>query len=85
MLDYSNNILSLTFEDLSRIGLTAGYLKRAVSGQRKGDVYCWEHHKIGRNIFIHYHALLPKYKELIKTVFCAGAEPEDWLSNKETN
>jgi len=85
MLDYSNNILSLTFEDLSRIGLTAGYLKRAVSGQRKGDVYCWEHHKIGRNIFIHYHALLPKYKELIKTVFCAGAEPEVWLSNKETN
>jgi len=82
---YSNNILSLTVPELEQIGLSVNYLKRALSGQRSGQVYCWEHHKIGRQIFIHYDSLLPKYKILITNVLCAGVEPEVYLCDKETN
>jgi hypothetical protein len=82
---YSNNILSLTIPELEQCGLTAGYLKRAISGQRKGEVYCWEHHKIGRQIFIHYDSLLVKYKTLVRNILCKGVEPEVYLSSKETD
>ena len=82
---YSNNILSLTIAELEQCGLSAGYLKSAVSKQRKGEVYCWEHHKIGRQIFIHYDALLVKYKTLVRNILCAGVEPQVFIANKETN
>ncbi|MEI8086935.1 MAG: transposase family protein [Paludibacter sp.] len=82
---YSNNILSLTIAELEQCGLSAGYLKSAVSKQRKGEVYCWEHHKIGRQIFIHYDALLVKYKTLVRNILCAGVEPKVFIANKETN
>ena len=85
MPQYSNNILSLTIAELEQIGLSANYLKRAVAGQRCGQVYCWEHHKIGRQVYIHYNSLLPKYKELIKNVLCNKTEPEIYLQAKETN
>ena len=80
---YSNNILSLTIPELEQCGLSASYLKRAISGQRRGEVYCWESHKIGRQIFIHYYSLLPKYKTLVCNVLCKGIEPEVYLQEKE--
>lgn len=83
MPQYSNNILSLTTDELVKCGVSKGYLKRALTGQRKGEVYCWEHHKIGRKVYIHYDALLDKYKEAIKEQFCNGIEPSVYLKDKE--
>lgn len=82
---YSNNIISLTIPELEKIGLSAGYLKRALAGQRVGQVYCWEYHKIGRKVFIHYDTLLEKYKTLVQKILCNGVEPEIYLTAKEYN
>lgn len=85
MPQYSNNILSLTTTELELCGVSKGYLKRALAGQRKGEVYCWEHHKIGRNVYIHYDALLDKYKDVIREQLCNGVEPAVYLKDKEEN
>ncbi len=83
MPDYHNNILSVTREELTACGISAGYVNRALAGQRKGEVYCWEHHKQGRQVYIHYHSLKPEYKALIKAVHCNNLEPELYLRKKE--
>ncbi len=80
---YHNNILSVTTSELQECGLSAGYLKRALAGQRRGEVYCWEHHKEGKRVYIHYHSLKEKYKELIKKLFCDSIEPEVYLKQKD--
>ncbi len=85
MPQYSNNILSLTTSELEQCGVSKGYLKRALAGQRKGEVYCWEHHKIGRNVYIHYDSLLDKYKEVVREELCGGVEPAVYLKEKEDN
>lgn len=79
---YSKNILVVTTDELVECGVSAGYLKRALAGQRKGEVYCWAHHKIGRRVYIHYDTLLDKYKEAIKSRFCNGIEPALYLKDK---
>ena len=83
MPQYSKNEISLTIAELEQIGLSAGYLKRALAGQRVGQVYCWEHHKIGRQVYIHYSKMLDKYKVLVRNVLCGGLEPEIWLKTQE--
>ncbi len=85
MPQYSNNILSLTSSELEQCGVSKGYLKRALAGQRKGEVYCWKHHKIGRNVYIHYDSLKDKYKEAVRKQLCGGVEPAVYLKNKEEN
>lgn len=82
MPTYSNNILSVTVAELEKCGVSANYIYRALSGQDKGEVYCWEYHKVGKRVFIHYHSLLQKYQALIKAVLCEGKEPEIYLSDK---
>ena len=67
---YHNNILSITRKELETCGVSVSYVDRALAGQRKGEVYCWEHHKQGKRTYIHYHSLLDKYKALIKAVLC---------------
>jgi hypothetical protein len=80
---YANNILSVTLKELAACGKSEGYIKRALAGQRKGEVYCWEHHKKGKQVFIHYHTLKPEYQILVKTVLCNGLEPEIYLKQQE--
>ncbi len=80
---YHNNILSVTRKELAQCGVSASYVSRALAGQRKGEVYCWEHHKQGKQVYIHYHSLMPKYKALIKAVLCNDTEPEMWLKQQE--
>lgn len=80
---YHNNILSVTTKELQECGLSAGYLKRALAGQRRGEVYCWEHHKEGKRVYIHYHSLKEKYQELIKKLLCDNMEPEVYLKQKD--
>lgn len=47
--------------------------------QRQGLVYCWEHHKIGNTVYIHYDGLKDKYKALIRKEICNGLEVQEWL------
>ncbi|OFX32705.1 MAG: hypothetical protein A2W92_06150 [Bacteroidetes bacterium GWA2_42_15] len=63
--------------------MSPAYVNRALSGQRKGEVYCWEHHKQGKTVYIHYHSLKAEYRETIKDVFCGGAEPELWIRQQD--
>lgn len=79
MPHYHNNILSVTTSELEACGLSPDYIKRALAGQRKGEVYCWEHHKEGKRVYIHYHSLKPQYQVLVKAVFCNNIEPEVWI------
>lgn len=80
---YHNNILSVTRKELAQCGVSPSYVSRALAGQRKGEVYCWEHHKQGKQVYIHYNSLMPKYKALIKAVLCNDLEPELWLKKQE--
>lgn len=82
MPDYHNNILSVTREELKTCGVSPGYVSRALAGQRAGEVYCWEHHKQGKQVYIHYHSLKEEYKERIKLTLCDGVEPELWLKKR---
>ena len=83
MPDYHNNILYVTKTELAKCGVSPGYIHRALAGQRKGEVYCWEHHKQGKNVYIHYHSLKDEYKEMIKDIHCAGMEPELWIKRRD--
>lgn len=83
MPEFHNNILCVKLQELGECGVSVGYLKIALCRQRKGEVYCWEHHKEGKQVYLHYHNLQTKYKLLIKTVLCDGLEPEIYLRNKE--
>jgi hypothetical protein len=85
MPQYHNNILSVTISELEQCGLSAGYLKRALAGQRAGEVYCWEYHKEGKRVYIHFHTMKEQYKTLIKAIFCDGSEPDVYLKNKQEN
>jgi len=78
-----NNILCVTPAELALCGISEEYLKRARNGQRKGEMYCWEFHKQGRNVYHHYHSLKPQYKELIKAILCNNIEPDIYLRNQE--
>lgn len=80
---YHNNILSVTRNELATCGVSPNYISRALAAQRVGEVYCWEHHKHGRQVYIHYHSLKLKYKALIKAVLCNQIEPEVYLKNQE--
>ncbi len=80
---YHNNTLSVTRKELALCGVSPSYVSRALAGQRKGEVYCWEHHKQGSQVYIHYQSLMPKYKALVKAVLCEGIEPEIYLRKQE--
>lgn len=80
---YHNNILCVNRAELAQCGVSPAYVNRALSGQRVGQVYCWEHHKEGRSVHIHYHSLKHEYQETIKDLFCQGVEPEIWLKKQD--
>ena len=80
---YHNNILCVTRAELAQCGVSPAYVSRALAGQRKGEVYCWEHHKQGKTVFIHYRSLKDEYQKAIRDILCTGAEPELWLKRQE--
>ncbi|MDA3852835.1 MAG: transposase family protein, partial [Bacteroidales bacterium] len=84
MPNYHNNIFCITPAKLAECGISKGYINRALAAQRKGEVYCWEHHKQGRQVYIHYYPLTDKYKALIKAVHCSGIEPELWRKQQDS-
>ncbi|WP_321321521.1 transposase family protein [Labilibaculum sp.] len=83
MPTYNDNILCTTRDELVACGISASYINRALAGQRKGEVYCWEHHKQGKQVYIHYHSLKEKYQVLIKAVHCNKLEPEIYLKQEQ--
>jgi hypothetical protein len=82
---YSSNNICVSRKELAKCGVSPAYVNRALCGQRKGEVYCWEHHKQGSTVHIHFHSLKPEYQETIKDVFCQGMEPEIWLKQQDEN
>lgn len=83
MPDYHKNILCVRPTEFEALGIKASTIYRYVSGQDKGELYCWENHKQGKHTYIHYHSLKTKYKALIKAVLCEGLEPEIWIKNRD--
>lgn len=88
MPEYSKDIhnkewLCVTLDEMVKCGISKGTLWKYLQDQREGITYCWEYHKAGRKVYIHYEALTERNKLLIKTVLCGGVELELWLKNKE--
>lgn len=75
----SKDIICITVPELEKCGVSNIYLRKALERQRTGLVYCWPHHKIGRDIYIHYDGIQDKYKALIKTEICGGLEVKEWI------
>jgi len=64
--------------ELVRCGISENYLKKTLCFQRQGKVSCWEHHKVGKQVMIHYSTLRDEYKTLIKEQLCGGNEPQEY-------
>lgn len=77
-----DKVLCVMVSELVECGVSEGYLKRALSGQRAGEVYCWAHHKEGREVFVHYDKLAEKYRTLINNVLCGGVDAHLWAENQ---
>lgn len=79
-MKFVNQILCVTVPELVNLGTSEAYLKKALNHQRQGKVSCWEHTKVGREIFIHYESLRPKYKEDIIEDLCGGLDPYEFAA-----
>ncbi len=78
-----NNILSVTVPELIQCDIDVNTIKKGLQRNRTGENYCWEHHKEGKRVYVHYEGLKDTYKALIKQVLCDGVEPALWLKNQE--
>lgn len=76
-------VLCVSVPELVGCGVSESYLKRALSGQRTGEVYCWGHHKEGREVFVHYDGMAEKYRVLVNKVLCGDVEAHLWVENME--
>lgn len=75
----SENIICVTVPELERCGVLKASIWTGLKRHRQGLVNCWEHHKIGNTIYIHYDNLKEKYKALIQKELCDGLEVSEWL------
>lgn len=75
-------VLCVSVPELVESGVSESYLKRALSGQRTGEMFCWPHHKEGREVFVHFDGMAAKYKELVKRVICRGVDAALWVENR---
>lgn len=76
-------VLCVTVPELKACGVSEGYLKRVFVGQRTGEVYCWPHHKEGREVFIHYDGMNEKYRLLVNRILCDDVDARLWIANRE--
>ena len=58
-------VLCVSVPELVESGVSESYLKRALSGQRTGEMFCWPHHKEGREVFVHFDGMAAKYKDCL--------------------
>lgn len=75
-------VLCVSVPELVESGVSESYLKRALSGQRTGEIFCWPHHKEGREVFVHFDGMATKYRELVKRVICGGVDAHLWVENR---
>lgn len=75
-------VLCVSVPELVESGVSESYLKRALSGQRTGEMFCWPHHKEGREVFVHFDGMAAKYRELVKRVICRGVDAALWVENR---
>ena len=75
----SENIICVTVPELEKCGMKINTIKTNLKQQRQNLVYCWEHHKIGNVVYIHYNSLKDKYKNLIQKELCGGLSIEEWI------
>ena len=76
------NKIVFSGKELEMCGLSPAYLKRAACGQKKGEVYCWSSEKLSGKLHFQYDSLLPKYKTMLRNMFCNKLEPEVYLKNQ---
>lgn len=75
-------VLCVSVPELVESGVSESYLKRALSGQRTGEMFCWPHHKEGREVFVHFDGMAEKYRELMNRVICGGVPAHLWVENR---
>lgn len=75
-------VLCVSVPELVESGMSESYLKRALSGQRVGEMFCWPHHKEGREVFVHFDGMAEKYRELVNRVICGGVPAHLWVENR---
>lgn len=75
-------VLCVSVPELVESGVSESYLKRALSGQRTGEMFCWPHHKEGREVFVHFDGMAEKYRELVNRVICGGVPAHLWVENR---
>lgn len=76
-------VLCVGVPELVECGVSESYMRRALSGHRSGEVYCWPHHKEGREVFVHYDGMGEKYKALVNKVLCEDTDAHLWVQNME--
>lgn len=76
-------VLCVGVPELVECGVSENYLKKALNQQRTGLVYCWSHHKEGREVFVHYDGMAEKYQTLVNKVLCGNVEAHLWVENME--
>lgn len=76
-------VFCVTVPELVECGVSEGVLKNAFSRQRTSEVYCWPHHKEGREVFVHYDGMNEKYRILVNKILCGDVDARLWIENKE--
>lgn len=76
-------VLCVGVPELMECGVPENTVKSAFKRQRIGEVYCWSHHKEGREVFVHYDGMAEKYQTLVKKVLCGDVDAHLWAQNME--
>ena len=77
-------VLCVSVPELVECGVSEKYIWKVFNHQRSGLVYCWPHHKEGREVFVHYDGLKDKYRTLIDKVLCGNVDAHLWTENKKS-
>ncbi len=75
-------VLCVSVPELKMCGVSINTIKYGLQQQRTGGVYCWSHHKEGREVFIHYDGMNEKYRLLVDKILCGDVDAHLWAENK---
>ena len=76
-------VLCVGVPELVECGVSQKTIFNGVQNHRTGLVYCWPHHKEGREVFVHYDGMAEKYQTLVNKVLCGDVEAHLWVENME--
>lgn len=75
-------VLCVSVPELKMCGVSINTIKYGLQQQRTGGIYCWSHHKEGREVFIHYDGMNEKYRLLVDKILCGDVDAHLWAENK---